>query len=316
MNVETTSLQGSASINNYSSTKNSNSTENSDTSFKQELNGLKESQEKEVHEIESSEKEETSQESNNPTDVKEAIDGLEDVVEEVNKNKNNILQEKDLILINNDMNIPDGFKQKFEAGMNFNSNGQNFSEFMQNNKKEQTLALNVNDLKEENEILSTMAENIAIANKLNINMDKKNSIELESNINFDSIIMNKSDVDFFVNLVNNQEITLESLKESPKSAQISKTLFNLLTKAMNENKPVRIDFDNDISIIIRISRDGKISADFLPSSQVAEAYLKENLPLLKQRFDEENIEYNELNQRKQEHRQKNKDENKKGRDNE
>ena len=313
MNIETTSLQGSASINNYSSTKNSNSTENSDTSFKQELDELKESQEKEVHEIESSEKEEASQESNNSNDIKDAIDGLEDVVEEVNKNKNNT-QEKDLILINNDMNIPDGFKQKFEAGMNFNSNEQNFSEFMQNNKSEQTLALNVNDLKEESEILSTMAENIAIANKLNIN--KKNSIELESNINFDSIIMNKSDVDIFVNLVNNQEITLESLKESPKSAQASKTLLDLLTKAMNENKPVRIDFDNDISIIIRISRDGKISADFLPSSQVAEAYLKENLPLLKQRFDEENIEYNELNQRKQEHRQKDKDENKKGRDNE
>ena len=51
--------------------------------------------------------------------------------------------------------------------------------------------------------------------------------------------------------------------------------------------------------IIKVSREGKISADFLPSSQVAEAYLKENLPLLKQRFDDNNIEYDELNQRKQ-----------------
>jgi hypothetical protein len=48
---------------------------------------------------------------------------------------------------------------------------------------------------------------------------------------------------------------------------------------------------------------------------VAEAYLKENLPLLKQRFDDNNIDYNELNQRqrKQEQDQENR---KKGRNNE
>ena len=81
---------------------------------------------------------------------------------------------------------------------------------------------------------------------------------------------------------------------------------------MNDNKPVRIDFDNNISVIIKISRNGKISADFLPSSQVAEAYLKENLPLLKQMFDENNIDYEELNQRKQQ-KQDTQDNRKKGR---
>ena len=71
------------------------------------------------------------------------------------------------------------------------------------------------------------------------------------------------------------------------------------------------DFEN----LINSGKDGKISADFLPSSQVAEAYLKENLPLLKQRFEENNIEYNELNQRKQQ-KQNEKDNRKKGRENE
>ena len=89
----------------------------------------------------------------------------------------------------------------------------------------------------------------------------------------------------------------------------------MLAKAKEDNQPLRINFDNNISIIIRISRDGKISADFLPSSQIAEAYLKENLPLLKQRFDDNNISYGELNQR--ENRNKNKDNNRKeGRKNE
>ena len=89
----------------------------------------------------------------------------------------------------------------------------------------------------------------------------------------------------------------------------------MLAKSMETNQPVRIDFDNNISVIIKISREGKITADFLPSSQVAEAYLKENLPLLRQRFDDNNIEYDSLNQR--ERKENNKDNNKKkGRNNE
>lgn len=92
---------------------------------------------------------------------------------------------------------------------------------------------------------------------------------------------------------------------------MSKALADLIAKSMKDNQPVRIDFDNNISVIIKIGRDGKISADFLPSSQVAEAYLKENLPLLKQRFDESNIEYDELNHRQQ--KQDEKENQKKGR---
>ena len=89
----------------------------------------------------------------------------------------------------------------------------------------------------------------------------------------------------------------------------------MLAKAMEDNKPVRIEFDNGISVIIKISRDGKLSADFLPSTQVAEAYLKENLPLLKQKFDEQNLDYEELNQR--ERRNQDRDQNKKkGQENE
>jgi len=48
---------------------------------------------------------------------------------------------------------------------------------------------------------------------------------------------------------------------------------------------------------------------------VAEAYLKENLPLLKQRLSEQNLEYDELNQR--ERRNPDRDQNKKkGQENE
>ena len=129
--------------------------------------------------------------------------------------------------------------------------------------------------------------------------------------------MNEADVEVFVDLVQNNEVNINNLKPetATKAVHVSKTLADMLVKAQETNQPLRIDFDNNISVIIRISRDGKLSADFLPSSQVAEAYLKENLPLLKQKFSEQNLDYEGLNQK--ERRNPNKEQNqKKGRENE
>ena len=109
-----------------------------------------------------------------------------------------------------------------------------------------------------------------------------------------------------------REVDMKEVSNPQKSSQVSKALADLINKAMEDNKPIRIDFDNNISVIIKISKEGKISADFLPSSQIAEAYLKENLPLLRQKFDENNIDYDELNERKQQ-KQDNQENRKKGR---
>ena len=259
-------------------------------------------------------------------------DSLKPIKPITDKNKNEADD-----LINNDMNIQEPKEQQFSAqmnlNMNFNTDGQPFADFM-NNQDNQKLGMSEKDLKEEREILSTMSENIAIANrnmlqaqmqeneteealpkaKTVVNsegikkVDRKTNVTLETVAKFDNVVMDKSDVEFFTNLV--EKGTAEATQQNVKSVQVSKTLADLLAKSMNENKPVRIDFDNNISVIIKVSRDGKISADFLPSSQVAEAYLKENLPLLRQRFDDNNIEYDELNQRKQ--KQDDKENRKKG----
>ena len=238
-------------------------------------------------------------------------------------------------VINNDINIQEPKEQimpQMDLGMNFNSDGKPFSDFVPQNQNQ--LSMSEKDLKEESEILSTMAENIAMINKNIVEqpkntvsktktvsdtsgvkkVDKKTNLVVETIVKYDSIIMDKSDVDFFAKLVEGGSINMDSLRGADKSSQVSKTLADMLAKSMQDNKPIRIDFDNNISVIIRISREGKISADFLPSSQVAEAYLKENLPLLRQKFDENNIDYDELNQRKQPQDERNN--RKKGRDNE
>ena len=224
-------------------------------------------------------------------------------------------------LINNDFNIQDNkdILPQMNPNMNFSGDGQPFSSFMGNENNNQNsggaLSSSASDLAEEAAILSTMAENIAMANKNTLiqesaekvvnreegikKVDVKSGITIENVVKYDSIIMNEADVEVFASLAETGEAKLDNLapESAQKSVQVSKTLADMLAKAKETQQPLRIDFDNGISVIIKISRDGKVSADFLPSTQIAEAYLKENLPLLKQRFDEKNLDYDELNRR-------------------
>lgn len=331
MNINTTNIN----MKNDNTQKSLSSNQNTEVTFSDELEELEKNQSTEkISE-------------NNNKNLQQTEENTENLLKNTkisDDNKDN----KENILINNDMNVNEN-KDKLPAmnmNMNFAGNGQPFSSFMANDKinSEKQLANNLKDLAEEAAIMSTMAENIAIANcisqsklqnnqdlntsekintqatKINeygiLKLDKESGIIVDTVVKYDNVIMNKSDVEFFANIVNNNAQNLDSLSSEvlEKNIGVSKTLADLITKSMNENKPFRIDFDNNISIIIKITRDGKLSADFLPSSQVAEAYLKENLPLLKQRFDENNINYGELNQRNQ--RDKNKDNQRKGRNDE
>ena len=269
-----------------------------------------------------------------PILMDDIMDGLEDVFVAMNNKFNqpddnikdvensadkNIKNEGD-VLINNDVNIqePKDLAFQMNANMNFNSDGQPFANFM-NNQNDQKLSSSAKDLAEEKAILSTMSENIAMANKNRVlneqetqnqskvktvsnsegvkKVDKKTNVTVETVVKYDNIVMNEGDVDFFAKLVENGQADM--IQATAKSSKVSKTLADMLAKSMKDNQPVRIDFDNNISVIIKVGRDGKISADFLPSSQVAEAYLKENLPLLRQKFEDNNIEYDELNHREQ-----------------
>lgn len=309
MNIDVSSKV--TSTNNVSTTSSSKKQSDDSVKFSDELSSLSSKETKEPEKTENTEKQQEAEENAGDEELGDVIDGLEDAVAEMN-DKLNKPEKEDNTLINNDMNIQEQKDlQMFQmnANMNFNSDGQPFANFM-NSQDEQKLSASAKDLEEESAILSTMSENIAMANKnrlLNENVktvsnsegvrkvDKQSNVTVETVVKFDNVIMSKDDADFFAKLVENGQADMT--QATLKSSKVSKTLADLLAKSMKDNQPVRIDFDNNISVIIKISRDGKISADFLPTSQVAEAYLKENLPLLKQRFDENNIEYDELNHR-------------------
>lgn len=329
MNIETPNINFSKEF----TKTNNNNNQVSSINFADELKDLEQTQknteEENVEEIVDT------KENDDSENIEGAIDELNKVVDEINQLDENTDEEvkKDTIntdnkdMINNDFNIDDkNILPQMNPNMNFNSNGQPFSSFMnENSKPNGGLSASATDLAEEAAILSTMAENIAMANKnektITTNegikrIDTKTNITIENVVKFDSIIMNQADVEVFTQLVQNGSVNMNTLtpEAALKGMQVSKTLADMLAKSMESNQPLRIDFDNNISVIIKISRDGKITADFLPSSQIAEAYLKENLPLLKQKFDNENIKYNELNQReRREHKEEQK---KKGRNDE
>ena len=368
MNIETSNLSRVTETKQQNVSNNSQQAESSVT-FADELNDMKKQEELTTEELKTEENVEIQEsedekniesddeknENSSNTNLENVFNDLSNMVNEFNQTEDKLsgLVKNDTDLTDNDSVINKDYSiqenkdllPQMNPNMNFSGDGQPFSSFMNNEQNQgtgQQLKSSAKDLAEEAAILSTMAENIAIANKNellkaeNLNsvigkneqngkdelvqaqektvvrnegikkVNTNTGITTETVVKFDSIIMNQADVEVFANLVENGSLDLNSLttESAQKTVQISKTLADMLAKAKESSQPLRIDFDNNISVIIRISRDGKITADFLPSSQVAEAYLKENLPLLRQRFDEKNIEYDSLNQRERRDSQK------------
>lgn len=144
------------------------------------------------------------------------------------------------------------------------------------------------------------------------------SSDLKAAFTYDTFSMDKDDAKFFIDMVNNSQfafnmqgdvnssiLQLSGEKEIKtfKSANVSKTLINLIQESQTTQKPVRIDFDNNVSVILKVNKDGKINAEFIPGDKAVEQYLRDNIGFLKQRFEEQNLPYSDLSYRQ--HKQQN-----------
>ncbi len=76
--------------------------------------------------------------------------------------------------------------------------------------------------------------------------------------------------------------------------RLSKKFIELLKDSIINKKVFRIDFDNDISVIIRINTEGKLITEFLTNDDVMETHLKNNLHILKERFEALNVDYEDI----------------------
>lgn len=143
---------------------------------------------------------------------------------------------------------------------------------------------------------------------------------MKSSYKYDVLTMDRDDAIFFANsikgenysfsvngqlLMQNHAFSAEEVSKTYKSASVSKTLMDMISNSQQTNKPVRIDFGNDISAVLRVSQDGKIIAEFIPSDKVAEEYLKNNISYLQQAFEEQDIPYAELSYKSRQNKKNN-----------
>ena len=175
-------------------------------------------------------------------------------------------------------------------------------------------------------------QNIVNPNIQNENFINKFSFDISTStqkydlsLNFNTATISKEDAKFFADMVDNKQFAVQDTGNKTsiikfadevgptyKTQQASKTLTNLIEKAYNEQKPVRIDFDNNVSVIMKIDRKGKISAEFIPGDKAVEEYLRNNIRSLKQRFDDQNLPYNDLFYRQSRHSRQQQQRNNKG----
>lgn len=153
-------------------------------------------------------------------------------------------------------------------------------------------------------------EDITIKELLN---DKFLDLDFGFEYDIDADKISAVDALFFINILNENNIinynveenNITSVSFNNKPLNISKSLLNVLQGSFDTKKPVRLDFDKDVTVILRMDKDGKIHTHFVPGSTEVENYLKNNLIVLKQRFDEEEINYSTISYSKHKENSKN-----------
>lgn len=187
---------------------------------------------------------------------------------------------------------------------------------IQNKKNIENDKSSVQIKSEDNDVL--MAANMPFSQMLS---QQLSDVEIEANAsnnlyalsvdyNYDSLSMDFNDAIFFVNLAQEGQFSIENASNgdfssivkteltqnviTQKTVDVTNQLTSLIEKAQKTQKPVRITFDNDVSVIIKIDKHGKVSAEFIPGSLEVENYLRNNIASLRQKFDEQNLPYNDL----------------------
>ncbi len=115
-------------------------------------------------------------------------------------------------------------------------------------------------------------------------------------VDYSSIKMSDADAKFFSDLVNKTDMSAQSVaaefqkalnngnvQQVQSTAKATAALIANLQESAKTNQPFRIDFDQDVSVILKVDKEGKINANFIPGDKAVEAYLRNNIDFLKQR---------------------------------
>ena len=258
MNVSTSSATATASTSDVNSTQTQSKTSSSsksDKSFEDEMKTA-------------SKTEETKNSSKDDKKISNDKKTEKDVTKEANK-------------LSQEMKEPDDI-----VPSDVYSGGVNFTDFKYHNEGQSLLSQNIQDL------LNTK--------------DLMNIVNSATTVDYDVINMSDSDANFFANLVQNTDMSMQSIAANisdqmaegaqniQKNVQVSSVLMDKLAESMKTNQPFRIDFDKDVSVIIKVNKDGSLAANFIPGDKAVEQYLRNNIASLRQRFDEQDLSYTQL----------------------
>ena len=255
----------------------------SDTSFKEEMGKAEKN---------------SSENNTNETNVKDSADNTEKTRE-----KSESAVQKDNLKPDNNLSTGN-----FDINRTIMLSGEITQSVMQNNNisEDTILANNIQSLMDANKQLATVMSDTQIQTK----------------VDYSTVQMDTDDAKFFADLVQNTDKTLqdvtvqlrtnveENVKNVEKNVKVSTTLLNALSESLKTNQPFRINFDKDISVIIKVDKDGALSATFIPGDKAVEQYLRQNISVLRQRFDDQELSYKELSytgQQQQRNRRNNKE---------
>ncbi len=181
------------------------------------------------------------------------------------------------------------------------------------------LSLNIQQLLDTQNQISVKGEVF----KLGISTAEDLTSQVGGSLFLDTIEMSEGDALFFADVVKNNNAGVQNVvqdiqqalefgaEEVQKTANVSKTLINALHNSAKTGQAVRIDFGNDVAVIMRIGKDGSIMANFIPGDKAVEEYLKNNIDFLRQRFDEEDIKYSNLSYSQHQQRERKQQDNNK-----
>lgn len=351
MNIDTTTITKPSQLNETSATSSGMTTITTDdkSSFKAELEAVKSQDNvKDTEEMTNitdinagkTPQEQSSGKSVNNLETKQDQPSFAQVQQEAQKN----IDSKQ----GNSENNSDAVLMQMQQNANLNPQSSQIKASQENVKNNLTKSDNSVEGNHKNKDISDsldeLSSKIATINELktssssksyNANATKNDKISDKSDYSH-RMKMDNSDITFFVNLVQNQganaganaAVNVANLatqkaadnssdtaaQATSQSAQISQTLMNALNESMQTNKPFRIDFGSDVAVIMKVDKDGNISANFIPGSAAVENYLRNNISLLRQNFDNQNLPYNELSysrqQKQDQQQQRNNKENK------
>lgn len=125
--------------------------------------------------------------------------------------------------------------------------------------------------------------------KINLNSLKKEDVSLlKTCLENPSVTFNPQ------NLQANIAIQAPNGQISYKSIGVSKTLFNLIEYSFKAQKPVRLDFEGDSSVILKMNNDGRLIAQFISNDKAMEYAIKSGIPALRDKLDSEGVPYDKI----------------------